>query len=188
MGVESNGQLLAAPGGPGDLPDPAARRPAGLPGVALVVAGRLWVLPYLLAVRTLDPHREAFVAARYGKGRTVPPGVVRDAAFRLLNAGYELTGEEALALVDAADNEDLKQSVGLALLGPGVGCDDYSGWFRGAFLANGLDVRAIPPEDVAATLKHLVMTDRVAPLDHWDRHAENERAKRDLWKTLGGHG
>lgn len=159
---DSNGgkPVLAAPGRL-DWPDPAARARPGIDGTATVLAdGREWLLAdYVPQLSELwdTLYRDNCIRQRYD------PNDIRVAAFRLLEANYDLAPEEGAPLIAGVNPATLVPAVEAALFGPQHVDVTFSDWVIQSLTANGIDPATIDPRLVRPILNGLVRTERALP-------------------------
>jgi hypothetical protein len=125
-------------------PDPAERRrPGAGPGTPTTLAdGREWALA--AAMPALGGIWDVLFDARMVGGQ-YDPADVRAAAFRLLEAHYDLTPDEAYGLIVGVPPASLVPAVETALLGPERPERSYSEWITLAVCLAGLDPDRVAP-------------------------------------------
>lgn len=148
-------------------PDARVRR--GARGVPVVLAGGAeWLIPYAVAARAMDEYRDELYDSM-ALSSQVETLDVKAAALTLIRVNYELTCEEAAALItgEGADVEGLVDAVVESLIGPEEGKTrrSYTMWVQAALLSNGLDPAKIPPDMVGEVLAMLVKTGRALPAE-----------------------
>lgn len=146
----------------GDL-FPEARAKEGATGVPLVLAdGQEWLLADGGMANALDGLRDRIDDAARLRGE-VDTVEVRNAAFILLKANYDLVDGEAATLIMGAEPQALTDAVSLALFGDGDGRRTYSVWATASLLANGVDPGSVPVRFMPFVLEILVQTKRTVP-------------------------
>lgn len=147
-----------------DIIEPRDRAKGKIKGVPVELAGREWLLPETIIGRAFDAIRDRLFDDSTLTGQ-VDRWMIRIAAATLLGINYQLSKAEAAALLDTADDAKLTKATMDALMGPDDALRSFSSWARSALLANGLDPRAIPAEDLNFVLFQLVATGRAVTLD-----------------------
>lgn len=146
-------------------------------GTPVSIAGMVWQFaPFVPAPDPVwDRIYDGFTIKRYYE-----PSDVRGAAIRLLYAAYDLTPDEAAAVIVAADPRDLVPAVEVALLGPPREHRTWSDWMTSAFWSNGIDPESIPPEHRRLAVEQLQYTGRCMPEANFISSAEAAAARAGL--------
>lgn len=148
-------------------PIPEERELEGCHGVAVVLSdGRPWLLHPGGLLNALDDLRDKIDDSSRMSGK-VDMAHVREAAYRLLAANYELSVEEAVALIRGADPDALVGSVGEAIFGPSEQRRTFTTWAGASLIANGIDPDSVPTPLLAQVLDILTATGRTIPLDKY---------------------
>lgn len=130
-------------------------------GNPILVEGQVWLLAD--AVPELSPVWDELLDGNVLDGG-YDPVTLMTAAYRLLEANYQLTADEGVGLLRTVPLLDLVAPVELAIFGPRREHITYSIWARSALLANGLDPVSIPAADRRHVLDHLVSIGRAKPV------------------------
>lgn len=155
---------------------PQARLRRGIPGLPVQLAdGSRWVLPYAVYARAYDTIRDRMYESIAGRG-TVATADVMISAYSLLALQYDLSEEEAAALLKGANPKDLMETVLACLMGEEDPVRSYSNWVRSGLLSNGLKLEEIPPQELPTVIFQLVHTGRMVPLADFS-HIELRKAK-----------
>jgi hypothetical protein len=88
---------------------------------------------------------------------------VRLAAWRLLEARYDVPPAAGADLIAGADLGALKDAVELALIGDDAAPTTWSDWVLESLLANAIDPASVPPERLRSVLRALVALGRARP-------------------------
>jgi hypothetical protein len=102
---------------------------------------------------------------------------LRQAGLRLLDANYDLTPDEAVGLIRAADLDDLVTAVEAALFGPAETDNTYSDWVKVSLWSNNINPAAVPPEDRRDVLDYLVRVGRAVPASDYVSSAEAAKVR-----------
>ncbi len=156
---------------PGVTLDPEVRRKveARHDGVPLILGdGQTWTLPFCRRSKVLADWRDEFAVKAYTGGR-FDATTVQAAALILITTAYDLTLEEAAALICTAKPQELLDAVLDAVLLPAdndhATLRTYNDWLTGGLLANGLGQAKITDAQLPWVVKHLVDTGRMAPIE-----------------------
>jgi hypothetical protein len=136
----------------------AIGEPSGIP---LEVDGETWLLAHGGVAAVLDGYRDRMDDKSRLDG-SVDTIDVYEVGRILLLANYDLSDEEVLGLIMAADRDRLAAAVMAALFGK-AGGRTYSEWMTCSLHANGLDPEKIPAECVPTVLEMLVSLKRAVP-------------------------
>jgi hypothetical protein len=158
----------------------AARTPFSA-GPSFTAFEQTWHLARLGLARSLHPVRN-----RINDDRTVYGDLgVRDikhAGWILLDANYQLTTQQIIAIMEAAPRQELIDAV-IAVLFVDE-CDqveqNYSNWARSSLIASGLDPLAIAAEDLPHVLRQLVETKRAMRLDQFTASGQFAAARTEM--------
>jgi hypothetical protein len=133
-------------------------------GIALEIEGREWTLARLGLARCVSAQRDR-IYEDLRLHKEPDRSAVRLIAYYQLRANYELTDEQTVRLIQAANPDELATTTieGVFVHAIGQEGQTYTGWARSALLANGLNPATIDAEDLPQVLRQLVETGRAMP-------------------------
>lgn len=148
---------------------PEERARGAAAGTPVEVGGEVW--HFAAHVTPLAEVWGRLYDANLLAGRYDPDDVLL-AALKLLTPNYDLTLDEAVAVVRAADPAALVRAVEEALFGPEERHRTYPGWVASSLWSNGVDPASVPPEHLRDVLDQLVLTGRAVPASKFVSAAE----------------